>query len=147
MISASYPNKTTTAREPFLEAVRRLRILARETTPVRLEMLKDSIRLSVVTQDLGQGVEDLEAKLDGNEITVGFNSQYLLDGIDAISGDEITIESTDPVKPAVLRGVGDKTALRLRLVVHQREQPVERRHQRPHLRRRTLRVDGTEVPG
>ena len=47
------------------------------------------------------------------EITVGFNSQYLLDGIDAISGDEITIESTDPVKPAVLRGVGDKNYLYL----------------------------------
>jgi DNA polymerase III subunit beta len=113
LISASYPNKATTAREAFLEAVRRLRILARETTPVRLEMLKDSIRLSVVTQDLGQGVEELEAKLEGSEITVGFNSQYLLDGIDAISGDEITIESTDPVKPAVLRGVGDKNYLYL----------------------------------
>ncbi len=113
LISSHYPNKTTTAREPLLEAVRRLKILARETTPVRLEMLKNSIRLTVVTQDLGQGLEELEAKLVGDEITVGFNSQYLLDGIDAISGDEITIESTDPVKPAVLRGIGDTNYLYL----------------------------------
>jgi len=93
--------------------VRRSRILARETTPVRLEMLSNSIRLSVVTQDIGQVVDELDAKLDGTEITIGFNSQYLMDGIDAIKGDEITIESTDPVKPAVLRGVGDKNYLYL----------------------------------
>ncbi|MFM7651083.1 MAG: DNA polymerase III subunit beta, partial [Acidimicrobiaceae bacterium] len=93
--------------------VRRSRILARETTPVRLEMLSNSIRLSVVTQDIGQVVDELDAKLDGSEITIGFNSQYLMDGIDAVKGDEITIESTDPVKPAVLRGVGDKNYLYL----------------------------------
>ncbi|MFZ9247891.1 MAG: hypothetical protein ACO23K_06425 [Ilumatobacteraceae bacterium] len=46
-------------------------------------------------------------------MTIGFNSQYLMDGIDAVKGDEITIESTDPVKPAVLRGVGDKNYLYL----------------------------------
>ncbi|MBJ7271983.1 MAG: DNA polymerase III subunit beta, partial [Ilumatobacteraceae bacterium] len=91
----------------------RSRILARETTPVRLEMLANSIRLSVVTQDIGQVVDELDAKLDGTEITIGFNSQYLMDGIDAVKGDEITIESTDPVKPAVLRGVGDKNYLYL----------------------------------
>jgi DNA polymerase-3 subunit beta len=113
LISAHYPNKVTTAREPLLEAVRRSRILARETTPVRLEMLANSIRLSVVTQDIGQVVDELDAKLDGTEITIGFNSQYLMDGIDAVKGDEITIESTDPVKPAVLRGVGDKNYLYL----------------------------------
>ena len=113
LISAHYPNKVTTAREPLLEAVRRSRILARETTPVRLEMLSNSIRLSVVTQDIGQVVDELDAKLDGGEITIGFNSQYLMDGIDAVKGDEITIESTDPVKPAVLRGVGDKSYLYL----------------------------------
>jgi DNA polymerase III subunit beta len=113
LISAHYPNKVTTAREPLLEAVRRSRILARETTPVRLEMLSNSIRLSVVTQDIGQVVDELDAKLDGSEITIGFNSQYLMDGIDAVKGDEITIESTDPVKPAVLRGVGDKNYLYL----------------------------------
>ena len=113
LISAHYPNKVTTARDPLLEAVRRSRILARETTPVRLEMLSNSIRLSVVTQDIGQVVDELDAKLDGGEITIGFNSQYLMDGIDAVKGDEITIESTDPVKPAVLRGVGDKNYLYL----------------------------------
>ena len=36
-----------------------------------------------------------------------------MDGIDAVKGDEVPIESTDPVKPAVLRGVGDKNYLYL----------------------------------
>lgn len=106
LIQPSYPNKLTTAREPLLEAIRRCRILARETTPVRLEMTATSLRLVVLTQDVGNTVEELDATLVGSEVTVGFNPEYLAAGIEAVSGDEITIETTDPIKPAVLRGVG-----------------------------------------
>ena len=90
----------------MLEAIRRCRILARETTPVRLEMTATSLRLVVLTQDVGNTVEELDATLVGSEVTVGFNPEYLAAGIEAVSGDEITIETTDPIKPAVLRGVG-----------------------------------------
>ena len=106
LIQPSYPNTLTTAREPLLEAIRRCRILARETTPVRLEMTATSLKLIVVTQDVGNTVEELDATLVGSEITVGFNPEYLAAGIEAVTGDEITIQTTDPIKPAVLRGVG-----------------------------------------
>lgn len=107
LIASSYPNQLTTNREQLLEAVRRARILARETTPVRLEMTPSTLRLSVVTQDLGQVVDEIDATMQGAEITLGFNSDYLLQGIEAITTEEISIQTTEPVKPAVLRGVGD----------------------------------------
>jgi len=100
LIQPNYPN------EPLLEAIRRCRILARETTPVRLEMTATSLKLIVVTQDVGNTVEELDATLVGSDITVGFNPEYLSAGIEAVTGDEITIQTTDPIKPAVLRGVG-----------------------------------------
>jgi DNA polymerase-3 subunit beta len=113
LIAPSYPNRLTTAREPLLEAIRRCRILARETTPVRLEMSADSLRLVVVTQDMGNTVDELDASLEGSEITVGFNPDYFAAGVEAVVGDEITIETSDPVKPAVIRGVGNPDYLYL----------------------------------
>jgi DNA polymerase-3 subunit beta len=68
-------------------------------------MTATSLRLVVLTQDVGNTVEELDATLVGSEVTVGFNPEYLAAGIEAVSGDEITIETTDPIKPAVLRGV------------------------------------------
>jgi DNA polymerase-3 subunit beta len=106
LVLPTYPNRLVTAREPLLEAVRRSRILARETTPVRLEMSKDSLRLSVITQDAGYTVEELDASGTGAELTIGFNPEYLAAGIEAITTDDISIETTDAIKPAVLRGVG-----------------------------------------
>ncbi len=106
LVQPTYPNKLVTSREKLLDAVRRSRILARETTPVRLEMTKDSLRLSVITQDVGTIVEELDATATGEQLTIGFNPEYLASGLDALTTDEISIETTDSIKPAVLRGVG-----------------------------------------
>ena len=46
----------------------------------------------------------MEAKYEGTELTVAFNSQFLLDGLEAAGTSEVTIETMDPLKPAVLRG-------------------------------------------
>jgi len=45
----------------------------------------------------------VEAKYEGTDLTVAFNSQFLLDGIDAAASDEVVIESIDPLKPAVMK--------------------------------------------
>jgi DNA polymerase-3 subunit beta len=97
----------------LLEAVRRCRIFARETTPVRLEMTATSLKLSVITQDIGNSEEEIDCSLEGTEMTVGFNPEYLAAGIEAVTGDEITIQTTDPQRPAVLRGVGAEDYLYL----------------------------------
>jgi DNA polymerase-3 subunit beta len=107
LIASGYPNRLVTDREALLEAVRRARILARDSTPVRLKMTASSLYLSVVTNDLGQVVDEIEATMQGSDITLGFNSDYLMQGIEAIGTQEISIETSEPVKPAVLRGVGD----------------------------------------
>lgn len=107
LFQPSYPNKLEVEREALLEALRRARVLAKENTPVRLEMHRESLRLVVVTQDMGSNSEELDATLTGEELTIGFRSELLNDGIEAVVAERITIETTDPVKPAVVRGVGD----------------------------------------
>ena len=104
LIPQAQPNRLTVGREALLEAVRRVKLLAREATPVRLSMSADGLELVAVTQDVGQAHESLDAKFEGAEgLTVAFNPEYLLQGIEVAPGDEVTIETVDALKPALLR--------------------------------------------
>ena len=104
LIQPSYPNKLGVNREALLDAVRRSKVFARDTIPVRLTQSTGSLKLSVHTNDTGETIEELDADYKGPEIMIGFNPDYLLQGIEACVGETITIESSDPIKPAVLRG-------------------------------------------
>jgi DNA polymerase III subunit beta len=73
-------------REALLEALRRVKLLAREATPVRLAMSSDGLELVAVTQDVGQAHEELDAKYEGTELTVAFNPEYLIAGIEVAPG-------------------------------------------------------------
>lgn len=103
LIPQNQPNRLTVAREPLMEALRRVKLLARDATPVRLLMSSDGLELKAVTQDVGEGSESLDATYEGEELTVAFNPDYLLAGIEAASGDEVTLSTMDSLKPAVVR--------------------------------------------
>ena len=117
LIPASHPNALTVEREPLLEAIRRVKILARDATPVRLQMGGDTLRLTAITQDVGNASEELDAQYAGTELTVAFNPDYLAAGIEACNGDSVTLNTLDALKPAVVRGVGNDDYLYLLMPV------------------------------
>jgi len=106
LLPSSYPNLLTVGKAAMIEAIRRVKILAQDSTPVRLALGGDTVRLTAITQDVGNAVEEIDASYDGAEMIVAFNPDYLVAGIDAIDADEVTLATMDPMKPAVLRGVG-----------------------------------------
>lgn len=103
LIPSEYPNELTVSREVLSEAVRRVKLMAREGTPVRLSMSTNGLELVAVTQDVGQASEAIDANYRGDDLTVAFNPEYLLDGIEIATGDEVTLSTLDALKPAVLR--------------------------------------------
>ena len=104
LIPSSYPNRLIVEKEPLLDAVRRVKLLVRDaTTPVRIALRPDGIELNVITTEVGQAVEDVDAKFEGAEMTVAFNPQYLIEGAEAVAGDEILLETIDALRPAVIR--------------------------------------------
>ena len=117
LLPSSYPNILTVGREALLEALRRVKILAQDSTPVRLTLGADTLQLTAITQDVGNAAEEIDASYEGAEMTVAFNPEYLAAGIDAVEGDEVTLATMDPMKPAVLRGVGHDDYLYLLMPV------------------------------
>ncbi|MDQ4005476.1 MAG: DNA polymerase III subunit beta [Actinomycetota bacterium] len=100
-------NKLAAGRQDLLEAVRRVGLMARESSPVRLELNALGVRLSSQSPDLGNAVEVLEATYEGDELTAAFNPHYLADGLSAVSSDRVTLELRDGLKPGLVRGEGD----------------------------------------
>jgi DNA polymerase-3 subunit beta len=117
LIPQNHPNRLTLDREGLLDAVRRVRLLAQESTPIRLAMSADGLELVAVTQDVGQAHESVDAKYDGGDLTVAFNPEYLIDWLEVAPGDEVTLETVDELKPALLRSVGDPEFLYLLMPV------------------------------
>lgn len=117
LIPAAHPNILTVARDDLLDALRRVKLLAREATPVRLEMSSDGLELVAVTQDVGQAREQVEGSYEGTTLTVAFNPQYLLEGVEVAPGDQITLSTIDELKPALVRSVDNQDFLYLLMPV------------------------------
>ena len=103
LIPAHQPNRLTIGREGFINAVRRVRLMAQDSTPIRMDMSAAGLELSATTQDVGEAREQLDAVFEGEDLTVAFNPEYLLDGAEAAPGDEIVLNTVDALKPAVIR--------------------------------------------
>ena len=110
-------NKLVINREELLAALQRVKLLARETTPIRLIMSDKKIELLAIEQDIGQATEKIEGNYSGEEITVAFNPDYLIDGLDVMNTEEICLETTDALKPAILKGVDEESFLYLLMPV------------------------------
>lgn len=107
LIPSGYPNRLVVAREALLESLDRVQIVGqnRDNAAVRLAMSASGLELSMSAQDVGNAQESLDAKYEGNELTVAFNPVFLRDGVDAIDGSEVALDTVDPLKPATLRAV------------------------------------------
>ena len=103
LIPQSLPNKLTVSRAALLEALRRVKLLAKDATPVRLKLSDAGVELIAITQDIGQATEDVEATFVGSELQVAFNPDFLMAGVDLAQGDTVTLETIDALKPALIR--------------------------------------------
>jgi DNA polymerase-3 subunit beta len=89
---------------PFVEAVKRVALVAERNTPVRLSFEQGVLTLEAGSSDDAQAVERVDAKLDGDDISIAFNPTFLLDGLSAIDSPVAQLSFTTSTKPALLSG-------------------------------------------
>src|SRR6202042_394726 len=104
LIPDHYPNRLHLGKESFVAALRRVQLLVRDnTTPVRLSMRAGGGDLRVVSQEVGDASETVDGDFTGEDLIIAFNPSYLIEGVEAVLGDEVIIESADPSRPATVR--------------------------------------------
>ncbi|TIC82791.1 DNA polymerase III subunit beta [Nocardioides sp. GY 10127] len=91
----------------LVESVRRVSLVAERNTAVQLAFVDGVLTLDAGSGDEAQASESVEADINGDELTTGFNPQYLLDGLTAIDEPVVEMAFTQPSKPVVISGTSD----------------------------------------
>jgi DNA polymerase-3 subunit beta len=86
------------------EVVKRVSLVAERNTPVRLSFGDGVLTVEAGGTDDARASESMDAEFEGEELTIAFNPQFLLDGLSAIGCDTAVLSFTAPTKPAVLTG-------------------------------------------
>jgi DNA polymerase-3 subunit beta len=93
----------------LLAALRRVSVVSSERTRgVRLQIDGSRLELTTVNPDVGEAAEEVEIEYDGEPVSIGFNSRYLMDVLAVLPADKrVEIGLNDEVSPGVIRAAGD----------------------------------------
>lgn len=119
-IEGTYPNfevlipseKTTTAvlnTSELLTAIKRVALASQNSGPVKMVFDPDLQKLTISskTMEVASGSETINAQIDGEYLEIGFNHQYLTDGLSVIENEEVSFENSGPLKSGVFKTGGD----------------------------------------
>jgi DNA polymerase-3 subunit beta len=119
LIDGNYPNyqqvlptqntkKVAVSKDIFTHAVKRVSILSKEkTNAVKLQLEKNKLLLSTNNPEVGEANEELSIDYTGENISIGFNSRYLMDVLTAMDRDTITLELNDSLSPCLVKEEGN----------------------------------------
>ena len=109
VVPKNHPGKLVIGRSVLAAALRRVAVMAEERNkPVKLTLAPATLRLSAASQELGEAEEILEVEYAGEELTIGFNSRYVLDAISAVEKDQVVFEFKDGLSPGLIKTVEDE---------------------------------------
>jgi DNA polymerase III subunit beta len=107
LVPESFDHELALPREELLEVVRRVSVMAQRNSPLRLRFADGELTVSAQTQDVGEARESLPVPFNGEPLEIGFNADFLRDGIESVLGDQLRLKLISPLRPAVLQGEGD----------------------------------------
>jgi DNA polymerase-3 subunit beta len=108
LIPESFEHEVRLPREEFLEIARRISQLAQRNAPLRLAFSEGELTIAAETPDIGDASEGMPAPYSGEPLEIAFNPQFLIEGIESVSTDEVAVQLSSPLRPGLLRPVGDE---------------------------------------
>ena len=77
---------------------------------LKMKIMQNSLQLSVNSPNSGEGIENISAKFNSNDLVISFNSKYLLDISSQIENDSIVIDLKDSGSPVLIKDISDKNS-------------------------------------
>lgn len=104
LFPAEHLTTATVSKAELVESVKRVSLVAGRNTAVQMTFGDGGITLDAGSSDEAQATESVEATINGDSLTTGFNPAYLLDGLGAIDEAEVVLSFTQASKPVVISG-------------------------------------------
>lgn len=109
VIPKGHPIRLPLNRGTLTSAIRRVAVMADDRNkPVRFALTPGSLQLAASSHELGEAEEAMEVEYSGADVTIAFNSRYVIDALSPIEDDQAVLELKDALSPGVVRQVTDE---------------------------------------
>jgi DNA polymerase-3 subunit beta len=108
LLPESYEHDVRLRRGDFVEVVKRVSQLAQRNAPLRLAFVKGQMTVGASTPDVGDAEEKMEVAFEGDPLEIGFNPEFLREGVESVEGDELMLRLISPLRPGLLQPVDNE---------------------------------------
>ncbi|MBV8259029.1 MAG: DNA polymerase III subunit beta [Actinobacteria bacterium] len=107
LLPEAFEYELTLPRADLLDVVRRASVMIQRATPLQLRFADGELTVIARTHEVGESKESLPVAFTGDTLEIGFNADFLRDGLESVEGDDVRVKLISPLRPAVLQGEGD----------------------------------------
>ncbi len=107
LLPESYEHELTIAGSELVEVVRRMSLLAQKNAPLRLAFEPGELTVSAQTPDVGEARESMPVPFQGEPFEIGFNPEFLRDGVEAVAAGDVLLRLISPLRPGLIQAADD----------------------------------------
>jgi DNA polymerase III subunit beta len=107
LLPETFEHELTLPRNELLDVVRRVGVMVQRTSPIQLRFAEGELTVFARTQDVGEAKESIPVQFSGDSMEIGFNAEFLREGIESIGADDMRLKLISPLRPAVIDGGED----------------------------------------
>ena len=112
VVPKAHPHRIAISRGSLTAALRRVSVLSEERTkPVKFTLSSGLLKLTAYSPDFGEAEEQIDVPYEGDEMTIGFNSRYVLEALGAQGAEQIVMEIKDGLSPGIVKSFEEEGSL------------------------------------
>jgi DNA polymerase III subunit beta len=107
LLPDSFEHELRLSGAEVTDVVRRISLLAQKNAPLRLAFAPGELTVSAQTPDVGEASESLPVAFQGEGLEIGFNPDFLRDGLEAIGDGDMVLKLISPLRPGLIESGDD----------------------------------------
>jgi DNA polymerase-3 subunit beta len=107
LLPESYEHEMRVDGAELLATVRRVGLLAQRNAPLRLAFREGELEVSARTPDIGEARETIPVAFHGEALEIGFNPEFLRDGLESAGSDDLVLKLISPLRPGLIQSASD----------------------------------------
>ena len=107
LLPDAYEHELRLAAGEVGDVVRRISLLAQKNAPMRLAFQEGELTVSARTPDIGEASETVPVPFSGEPLEIGFNPDFLRDGLESMEGADVLLKLISPLRPGLLSSADD----------------------------------------
>ncbi len=113
LIPDGYEHQLRISGEELGDVVKRISLMAQKNAPLRLAFEDGQLTVSAQTPDVGEASEPLPVPFAGEPFEIGFNPEFLRDGLDSVGTEDLILKLISPLRPGLIEGADESGFLYL----------------------------------